>query len=71
MQVCLVHATTRSACFELQTGTCYKAPAPFEVLLDGQPVLTGAETNVFSLYHLEPARTYRLEVMAGEDCGSL
>ena len=42
MQVCLVHATTRSACFELQTGTCYKAPAPFEVLLDGQPVLTGA-----------------------------
>ncbi|MCI7192187.1 glycoside hydrolase family 28 protein [bacterium] len=71
MQVCLVHATTRSACFELQTGTCYKAPAPFEVLLDGQPVLTGAEANVFSLYHLEPARTYRLEVMAGEDCGSL
>ena len=71
MQVCLVHATTRSACFELQTGTCYKAPAPFEVLLDGQPVLTGAETNVLSLYHLEPARTYRLEVMAGEDCGSL
>ena len=71
MQVCLVHATTRSACFELQTGTCYKAPAPFEVLLDGQPVLTGAETNVFSLYHLEPARTHRLEVMAGEDCGSL
>ena len=39
MKLALVRACTRSACFELQNNTCYTAPAPFRVQLNGQTVL--------------------------------
>ena len=71
MQISLVCTTTRSACFELKNSACYHAPNPFDVFLDGKKVLSGVKTNVFSLFQLEPDRSYSLEVKDGDDCGSL
>ena len=58
MKLALVRACTRSACFELQNNTCYTAPAPFRVQLNGQTVLEACCTNVFSVFSLEPGKTY-------------
>ena len=58
MKLALVRACTRSACFELQNNTCYTAPAPFRVQLNGQIVLEACCTNVFSVFSLEPGKTY-------------
>ena len=72
MKLALVRACTRSACFELQNNTCYTAPAPFRVQLNGQTVLEACCTNVFSVFSLEPGKTYRLEVLATDgDTGTL
>ena len=72
MKLALVHACTRSACFELQNNTCYTAPAPFRVQLNGQTVLEACCTNVFSVFSLEPGKTYHLEVLATDgDTGTL
>ena len=72
MKLALVRACTRSACFELQNNTCYTAPAPFRVQLNGQTVLEACCTNVFSLFSLEPGKTYHLEVLATDgDTGTL
>ena len=38
MQIKLLRAMTRSAVFELNNTSCYYAPSPFTVLLDGSPV---------------------------------
>ena len=50
MQIKLLRAMTRSAVFELNNTSCYYAPSPFTVLLDGSPVRQDCKTNVFSLY---------------------
>ena len=72
MKLALVRACTRSACFELQNNTCYAAPAPFRVQLNGQTVLEACCTNVFSVFSLEPGKTYHLEVLATDgDTGTL
>ena len=72
MKLALVRACTRSACFELQNNTCYAAPAPFRVQLNGQTVLEACGTNVFSVFSLEPGKTYHLEVLATDgDTGTL
>ena len=72
MKLALVRACTRSACFELQNNTCYTAPAPFRVQLNGQTVLEACCTNVFSVFSLEPGKTYHLEVLATDgDTGTL
>lgn len=72
MKLALVRACTRSACFELQNNTCYTAPAPFRVQLNGQIVLEACCTNVFSVFSLEPGKTYHLEVLATDgDTGTL
>ena len=72
MKLALVRACTRSACFELQNNTCYTAPAPFRVQLNGQTVLEACGTNVFSVFSLEPGKTYHLEVLATDgDTGIL
>ena len=72
MKLALVRACTRSACFELQNNTCYTAPAPFRVQLNGQTVLESCCTNVFSVFSLEPGKTYHLEVLATDgDTGIL
>lgn len=71
MQFSLVRAMTRSAIFELQNGSCYHAPAPYDVLLDGAPALQDQTTNTFSLFGLEPGRSYHVTVQAGTDSGEL
>lgn len=71
MQLSLVRATTRSACFELDSNTCYLSPARYEVFLDGKSAIQEGKTNVFSLFSLEPAHRYHLEVVAGDDRGVL
>lgn len=60
MQIRLIRAFPRSAVFELANHTVVDAPAPYTVLLNGQPVLTGYTRNVFSLYGLYPATRYTL-----------
>lgn len=59
MKLALVRACTRSACFELQNNTCYTAPAPFRVQLNGQTVLEACCTNVFSTKPQPPAAANR------------
>lgn len=71
MDLAVIHICTRSACFELQNNTCYASPAPYRVLLNGKCVLEHGCTNVFSLFSLEPATSYQLEVIAGDDTGTL
>ena len=57
MKITLVRSMARSAVFELVNSGCYRAPAPYTVSLDGATVCEG-DTNVFSLYSLEPGRSY-------------
>ena len=59
MKITLVRSMARSAVFELVNSGCYRAPAPYTVSLDGATVCEG-DTNVFSLYSLEPGRSYTL-----------
>ena len=61
MKITLVRSMARSAVFELVNSGCYRAPAPYTVSLDGATVCEG-DTNVFSLYSLEPGRSYTLAV---------
>ena len=61
MKITLVRSMTRSAVFELVNSGCYRAPAPYTVTLDGAAVYEG-DTNVFSLYSLEPGRQYTVAV---------
>ena len=70
MKILLLRAMTRSAVFELQNDSCYRAPAVYTLELDGRPLRQG-DTNVFSLFGLEPHRHYSLTVRAGEDVGEL
>ena len=64
MKITLVRSMARSAVFELVNSGCYRAPAPYTVSLDGATVCEG-DTNVFSLYSLEPGRSYTLAVTLG------
>lgn len=61
MKITLVRSMARSAVFELVNSGCYRAPAPYTVTLDGDAVYDG-DTNVFSLYSLEPGRSYTVAV---------
>ena len=61
MKITLVRSMARSAVFELVNSGCYRAPAPYTVSLDGATVCEG-DTNVFSLYSMEPGRSYTLAV---------
>lgn len=71
MKITLVRAMTRSAVFELVNTGCYHAPASYTVELDGVPAGGPRDTNVFSLYSLEPDHTYCLTVRAGGESGTL
>lgn len=71
MQIKLLRAMTRSAVFELCNESCYYAPSPFCVTLDGRTVMQEQTTNVFSVYGLEPARSYELRVCSDGDTGTL
>ena len=61
MKITLVRSMARSAVFELVNSGCYRAPAPYTVSLDGATVCED-DSNVFSLYSLEPGRSYTLAV---------
>lgn len=71
MQIQLLRAMTRSAVFELCNKSCYYAPSPFTVLLDGNPFMQDCKTNVFSLYGLEPGRNYTVCVQNASERGEL
>ena len=57
----LLYAGSVSACFELQNEAPYYAPERFTVLLDGQKQME-CESNVFSLFDLEPGRDYTVNI---------
>ena len=62
--ITLLYAGSTSACFELENDTAYRAPAPFEVYLNGE-YRYACETNVFSLFDLKPDTPYTLEIVMG------
>ena len=70
MKITLVRAMTRSAVFELINHSCYRAPAPYTVQLNGKTVLSG-DTNVFSLFSLQPDTEYTLTVSDGSESAEL
>ena len=59
-----------SACFELENDAPFYAPEAYRVWLDGveQPV---GKANVFSLFSLQPGKTYRLRVELEETAEEL
>lgn len=67
MQVRILRAMTRSAVFELCNKSCYYAPVPFHVSLNGTVVLQNCRTNVFSLYGLEPDHTYSILIQTPDE----
>ena len=70
MKLTLIRSMTRSAVFELENGLCYRPAHPFAVRLNGRTVYPACNTNVFSLFSLEPGTGYQLEVEAeGETLG--
>lgn len=64
MNLTLIRSTTRSAVFELENGLCYRPAHPFVVRLNGAVIYTDCNTNVFSLFSLEPDTTYTVEAEA-------
>ncbi len=61
----LHYAGATSACFELDTATAYYAPQAYEVYLNGEKAFDG-DTNVFSLFGLEPGMAYTVLVKTGD-----
>ena len=57
----LLYAGSVSACFELVNEAPYYAPEKFDVLLDGRKQME-CESNVFSLFDLEPGRDYTVNI---------
>ena len=57
----LLYSGVCSACFELDNDSPYYAPEKFSVLLDGAEQFS-CESNVFSLFGLEPDRDYLLQL---------
>lgn len=55
-------ASSVSACFELNNNTAYYAENEFDVFLNGEAVLKGVRTNVFSLFGLTPDTEYTVSV---------
>lgn len=60
-----IFISASSVSFELEYTSCYYAPEPYEIYLDGELVRT-EDRNVFSLYGLEPDREYTVSVKCGE-----
>ena len=56
----LLYSGATSACLELKNAAPYYAPETFAVFLDGEKRFD-CETNVFSLFGLEPGREYTVE----------
>ncbi len=54
-------ASSTTACFELKNTSPYYSPESYKVILDGKPA-GEFETNVFSLFNLEPDSEYAVEI---------
>lgn len=69
MKINSISINQRSACFELDAGPefIYHAPSPYVVHLNGEEHMSG-NTNVFSLFGLQPEMYYtlKLEFESGE-----
>ncbi len=65
MKFQILYVSSVSACFELENDSPYYAPQSFDVTLNGQTVLEGVQTNVFSLFDLTPSTAYTVAV--GQD----
>ncbi len=61
----LLFAGASSACFELQNELPYYAPESFTVLLNGQEQYN-CDTNVFSLFSLQPDTEYTVSLVGRE-----
>ena len=59
--ICLFKSST-SMCFELCNDLAYYSAQPFDVSVNGQTVLTGVNTNVFSVFDLKPDTEYTIGV---------
>ena len=60
-----LYVSSVSACFELENANPYYAESAYDVTVNGAPALMGERTNVFSLFNLEPGKSYCVAV--GED----
>ena len=60
-----LYVSSVSACFELENANPYYAESAYDVTMNGAPALMGERTNVFSLFNLEPGKSYCVAV--GED----
>lgn len=56
--------SSTSACFEFSNKKPYYSPKRYKVLVNGIPVGEERETNVFSIYNLEPATEYEISTTA-------
>ena len=61
-----IYVGSTSACFELENRSAYYAPEAWQVQLDGMTVREGRE-NVFSLFGLEPGRSYAVTLRMGAE----
>jgi len=70
MKMKVLFCGASSACFELENNTPYYAPEKFKVFLDGQEQYE-CESNVFSLFSLQPDTDYVLSAQSAADGGEL
>ena len=63
MKINTVLVTATSATFELDNAEVYHTADKFDVLLNGELVLTGHDKNVFSLYNLNQNADYHIELL--------
>ena len=56
-----IYTGSCSACFEMKNNAPYYAPAAYRVRRNGAPVYAG-DTNVFSLFGLQPDTDYHLAI---------
>ena len=64
-------ASCTSACFEFENDTPYRYPAgKYTIFLNGVKVGEG-DTNVFSIYGLQPSADYSVTVLRRIYCNSI
>lgn len=70
MEVIHVMHTARSATIEIRDGGRYFTQQPYEIVINGQKVMTTDKT-ITSLYGLTPDTTYLIEVLDGVAVGEI
>lgn len=58
--------SSTSACFEFENTNPYYCPEPYKVLLNGEAVGVERNTNVFSLFNLQPDTRYTVSTTLDE-----